>query len=298
MSARVTLSTGSLYGYSLERIVAMAARLDVDGLEVLLTDDLVRTGPAALARLSQRYDLPVLSVHFPFMGRTSDQDVHDAYERTAAFATALPNCEAVVVHTSLATSVHSPAGQHYLQAVRRCYQTLRGSRAQLSIENRGVASVPPRPAYLDDLVNLRRLAEEWDLTLTYDIGHAASWGLEIVQGFETLGPRVNNIHLSNTHARPWFFSLPRIHSHLRDHQPVGSGILPIPALLHHLLTGGYRGLVTLEISPIALHLPLPWGVLDRLRDSVQRTRAGLTADPGPDAGRRSPRRRRAPTDPV
>ena len=275
MTARLTLSTGSLYGYPLPQILATAGALGLDGVEVMLDDIVLASGPAALAAAAKRAGTPVLSVHFAFLGCRSAADFHDAYEQAAGFAAELPDCEAVVVHTSVAASLHNADGHAYLQALRRSQQRLRRDGPRLSIENRGVGSVPPRSAYLDDLVNLRRLAEEWDFALTFDIGHAASWGLDITRGLESLGSRVDNIHLSNSHARGWPFTLPIMHSHLRDHQPLDAGVLPIDAFLAHLAGRRYAGLVTLELSPLALHLPLPWRARERLADSVRRCRAGL-----------------------
>jgi sugar phosphate isomerase/epimerase len=291
MRARVTLSTGSLFGYPLDRILAIAAALGLDGVEVLLTDALLAAGPDMLAARAARHGIPVLSVHFPFIGRRTEAEFHAAYEQTAAFAAALPACEAVVVHTTLATSLHGAQGIAYLQALRHAQQRLRGTRARVSIENRGVSVVPARPAYLDDLLNLRRLAEEWDFGLTYDIGHAASWGLDIGRALDALGPRVGTIHLSNSRARGWPLALPGLHSHLRDHQPLDSGLLPINDLLGKLALRRFAGLVTLELSPLALHWPRPWRARDRLADSVARCRAGLAA------GRRAPGARGVPGAP-
>jgi sugar phosphate isomerase/epimerase len=298
MSARISLSTGSLMGYPLDRILAMAAGLGLDGVEVMLTDALLAAGPAPLLGLSERAALPILSVHFPIFGRRDEADRHAAYERTAAFAAALPSCEAVVVHTSLAPTLHAADGQAYLQALRRAQGTLRGTRVRLAVENRGVPSPPPRKLHLDDLTHLRHFVEEWDLALTYDVGHAADWGLDILQALETLGPRVRNIHLSDSRSPSWFNSSAPLHSHLRDHQPLGHGCLPLEALLRRLVAQPYDGLVTLELSPIALHLPWPWRMRERLAESVQRCRAALAAPAGADLPPRRSRRRPAPTDPA
>lgn len=279
MRVRVSLSTGSLFGYSLDRIFGVAAGLGLDGVEVMLTERQVTAGPAALQALIDRHGVPVLSLHFPPFGHRSLTDLLAAYERTAELAAALPTCEAVVIHTSLAPTMHDHVAQTYLQSLARCQRRLRGATARLTIENRGVTTIPARPAYLDDLVNLRRLAEEWDVGLTYDVGHAASWGLDIIRAWEALGPRVDNIHLSNSHARGWPASLPLLRGHLRDHQPLDAGVLPIDDFLQALATARNTDLLTLEISPIALHLPWPWQARARLAASVTRCRAALASMP-------------------
>lgn len=279
MRVRVSLSTGSLYGYPLERAFRLAAGLGLDGVEVFLSDAILAAGPAALLEVAERAHAPVLSLHFPPLGRCGEAETLATYERTAEFAAGIPSCEAVVVHTSAAVSLHGKSGQTYLQALVCCQQRLRGTRASISVENRGVGVVPSRPAHLDDLVNLRRLAEEWDLGLTYDVGHAASWGVDVVRAYEILGQRVGNIHLSNSHARGWPASSPSLRAHLRDHQPLDAGVLPIDEFLGVLLARRYAGLVTLEISPVALHLPWPWRAAARLADSVDRCRAALTTVP-------------------
>lgn len=283
MPPRITLSTGSLFGYNLEHLFAMAQAMGFDGLEVLLTETILAEGPASLAELSDRIGLPVLSVHFPILGRNSDVDLHHAYERSAAFAADLPVCEAVVVHTPLAPTLHTPVGQAYVQSLRRAQALLDRARTVVAIENRGIGMLPAQRAHLDELGNLRLLAEEWELGLTYDIGHAVSWGFEPLHALATMGSRVCNVHLYDSRPSNPFLRLPFCHSHLRDHQPLGVGHLPIERFLHRLVATGYGGLITLEFSPIALHLPTPWGAAARIAESLAISRAALNPDTAPAA---------------
>ena len=64
-SARVALSTSSVYPESCADAFEIAARLGYDGVEVMVWTDPVSQDPNALARLAAHYALPVLAVHAP-----------------------------------------------------------------------------------------------------------------------------------------------------------------------------------------------------------------------------------------
>ena len=63
--AKVGLSTASVYPEGVAAAFELAARLGYDGVEVMVWTDPVSQDPAALARLSGHYRIPVLSIHAP-----------------------------------------------------------------------------------------------------------------------------------------------------------------------------------------------------------------------------------------
>jgi sugar phosphate isomerase/epimerase len=298
MGVRISISTGSLYGASLDRTLAIVAASGADGVEVLLTEGMLAAGPGALLAAAERHGVRLLSVHFPILGRRDLSAELAAYERTAAFAAEVRQCEAVVVHTPVIASLHGAAGQEYLLTLQRLRERLGGSGARLAVENRGVGRPPARGAYLDSLERLRQLAEEWDLGLTFDIPHAASWGLDPVQALGVLGGRVCNVHLHNQRSRSWLLDLPGLRGHLRDHQPLAVGVLPLAVVVEALVARQYAGLLTLEFSPIGLHLHRPGRAGEALAEAVRTCRQWLADAPGASGPRRPPRRHRAPTDPA
>ena len=62
---QVGLSTASVYPLKAEAAFAYAARLGYDGVELMVWSESVSQDIDAVARLSRRYRVPVLSVHAP-----------------------------------------------------------------------------------------------------------------------------------------------------------------------------------------------------------------------------------------
>jgi sugar phosphate isomerase/epimerase len=62
---KVGLSTASVYPLRTEAAFEYAARLGYDGVELMVWAEAVSQDVGAIAKLSQRYDVPVLSVHAP-----------------------------------------------------------------------------------------------------------------------------------------------------------------------------------------------------------------------------------------
>ena len=63
--ARVALSTASVYPETTATAFEMAARLGYDGIEVMVSTDLVSQDVSALQRLSDYHELPIVAIHAP-----------------------------------------------------------------------------------------------------------------------------------------------------------------------------------------------------------------------------------------
>src|SRR5438309_12032614 len=64
-TAKVALSTASVYPESTATAFELAARLGYDGVEVMVWTDPVSQDPEALKRLSDYHGIPVLAIHAP-----------------------------------------------------------------------------------------------------------------------------------------------------------------------------------------------------------------------------------------
>ncbi len=60
---RVALSTGSIYTYGTARAFELAAGAGYDGVELIVDDRWDTRQAAYVRRLSEQYEIPVLSVH-------------------------------------------------------------------------------------------------------------------------------------------------------------------------------------------------------------------------------------------
>jgi sugar phosphate isomerase/epimerase len=192
----------------------------------------------------------------------------------------LPGCDVIVLHPPLTGPSPSPALNRWLDAIS-VERELVNPALRLAIENRAENHDGVSPQLLDDFERMRAIAGEWDLHLTLDLAHAASTGHDLLQAIDMLAPRLVNVHLSDAVARQYRGGLRN--GLLRDHQVPGSGLLPVEAVLDKLVDVGYKGLVTIELSPVSLHAWWPTTAKRLLAHSVAVVHSAIAT--GTDATR-------------
>ena len=109
-SARVALSTSSVYPESCADAFEIAARLGYDGVELMVWTDPVSQDPRALARLAAHYALPVLAVHAPTLLVTQRVWSPDPWQRLRR---ALRSVDGRAVH-----GLHRALPLHHRHAAR------------------------------------------------------------------------------------------------------------------------------------------------------------------------------------
>jgi sugar phosphate isomerase/epimerase len=273
----ITFSTGSLSGYSLSSIFGIAQRVGADGLELMLTSGLLKYGPEHVQSLEHEFGVPVRSVHTvrrlrrPGPGRAAEDIV-----ASARFAGALGHCAVLVVHAPDSPGLHSPEARAWIGAIESAREIGEDALFRVAIENHGQPAVSGPPSFLDHPERLRWLAAEWGIGITFDTAHAANQGWDIVATAARLRAHLENVHLSDYGRRSYRSAL--ANALLRDHQLPGTGTLPLESMIQSLAGSGYRGLVTLDVSPLALGALWRWPVEGLLRQAIASCRVGETAD--------------------
>ncbi|MGI8858371.1 MAG: sugar phosphate isomerase/epimerase family protein [Thermomicrobiales bacterium] len=265
----ILVSTGSLAPRGIDDSASIARQAGADGLELLLNNQLLTVGPERAVHAASAHQVPIRSVHPPIRFINSRQHVHDDMIAAAEYARAIPDCRVLVMHAVGGASLHSERGRAFFRTIDAVTAILRGSTVRLAIENRGTLHPQPRMDFLDKLQNLYRVCEEWDLDITFDTSHAASFGLNIVPALDGIYPRLANIHFSDRREEPPAIAAGLVNSLTREHQLPGAGALPLASFVQRLRTKGYRGAITLELSPVAL---APW----RARRAIERTTRAVT----------------------
>jgi sugar phosphate isomerase/epimerase len=272
----ILISTGSLAPRGADDIASIARQAGADGLELLLNARLLAAGPDRIARIAHVHDVPIRSVHPPIRFFHPGGSVHDDVIAAAEFARALPGCQVLVMHAVGGATLHSEQGRAFFRTVDAVTTILGKSGTRLAIENRGTVQPQPRMDFLDRLQNLYRVCEEWDLDITFDTSHAASFGLNIVPALDIVYPRLANIHLSDRREEAPAIASGIINALTREHQAPGSGALPLAPFVQRLRTKGYRGAITLELSPLALSTWRGNRALERLTRAVLFVREQLS----------------------
>ena len=275
----ILLSTGSLTPRGIGDIARIAQQAGADGLEVMLNNHLLAIGPDAAISAAETHQVPIRSIHPPIRFINARQHVHHDMLAAAAFARDIPGCRTLVMHAVGGAGLHTERGRAFFHTVGEVSDLLKKSGVRLAIENRGTVQPRPRLDFLDRLQNLYRVCEEWNLDITFDTSHAASFGVNIVSALDVVYPRVANIHLSDRRDEPPAIASGIVNSLTRNHQLPGQGALPLGMFLQRLRAKGYRGAVTLELSPVALtswrgHAALDrtWGAVSFVREHLSATR--------------------------
>lgn len=256
VSVRISVAIGALTGYPLATTLSFAAAAGADGVELLVSRRALARGPQYAACQALERGVPILTVHSLLHYREHGIDsklVDDV--ASVRFAAGIPTCEAIVLHPPLTGPRASPVLNRWLEAIARARAESENPDLRLAIENRGENYDGIDTQFLDDAGRLRRLAEEWDMSITFDVAHAASHDSDVVGALRACLPRVANVHFSDARTRNFRGGIRN--GLFRDHQIPGEGSLPLAEVITTLRRGRYTGPVTVELSPLSLRAYWP-----------------------------------------
>ena len=205
-----------------------------------------------LAELVDLYDLPVRSIHAPFLlaSRKVWGDPHSKIDRSVAMARAL-KAKVVVVHLPyLWQWGYARWAHHSLNAYSR------NSGVVVAVENAMLVNLY-RPLNFS-LFNSLREMKHFD-NLVFDTSHFAIAGVNILQAWQELKERVCHIHLSNNYLKGF-----------DDHALPFEGRLSLDRFLGQLRRDNFGGQVALELGPGPLEARLgEERILHNLRRSLE-----------------------------
>ncbi len=233
----VGLSTAAAFPEPTAAAFAMAAEAGYDGIEVMVQTDLTSQTPDALARLIDRYQIPVLSVHSPCLLITAAVWSSDPLVKLAR---SIDMAEKIGAPTVV---VHPPflwqrtAATNFVPAVE---QLQARTDVVIAVENMFPVKVAGR------LVNSYR--PHWDPVpaghqhYTLDLSHTATSGSDALVMLRRMGSRLAHLHLADGSG-----------SAKDEHLVPGRGGQPCAEVLRILASGDldgapFGGAVVLEIS--------------------------------------------------
>jgi sugar phosphate isomerase/epimerase len=227
----VALSTASVYPESTRAAFELAAELGYDGVELMVWTDPVSQDIPAVARLAERFGVPVLAVHAPCLAVTQRVWSADPVERIrrSVAAAATLGCRTVVVHP--------PFRWQRRYAARFADEVARAGERDgvvLAVENMypivrsGVRTVTYTPGYDPTEVGHPHY--------TLDLSHTAAAGDDALALLERMGSALAHVHLADGSGAP------------RDeHLVPGRGSQPCAEVCERLATG-FTGAVAVEVN--------------------------------------------------
>ena len=228
----VALSTASVYPESARVAFELAAELGYDGIELMVWIDPISQDVAAVARLAERFGVPVLALHAPCLAVTQrvwSADPIGRIRRSVAAAATL-GCRTVVLHPPFRWQRRYAA--QFADEVARA-----GEHADvaLAVENMfpiirsGVRTVPYSPGFDPTDVGYAHY--------TLDLSHTSAAGTDALALLDRMGSALTHVHLADGSGAP------------RDeHLVPGRGSQPCAEVCERLATSGFGGVVVVEIS--------------------------------------------------
>lgn len=279
-SVNVSISTGSLYIYPLQWIMGMVADAGFDGVELALGIEAVWRERATVRKLAEARGLQVLSVHpplFPLPGWRSFSETVKLIDYAVEVGASI-----VVQHTPRTEDLDSADGIAWRRAIDEARSHGMNRGVLLALENRAIFTNEDRQHALSDPEMLQQFAEKHDFPLTLDTSHAASWPHDVIEVYELFRDRLVNLHLSDFRKLPAWLDRPALHTYIKHHQLLGAGDLSLRELMACVEADGYAGLVTMELSPVALEIWRPARSREKLATTVDwiRTHSGPSAIDG------------------
>lgn len=215
---------------TLEMFFRRLKEAGVDGVEVVV-------GPKSrfrfghLERLSEKYSLPITSLHQPAwsgLGIYFDEHFLRHMERLGI--------KTIVYHPLTFTRMGSTRMMFYFErlaliqkrfGIRVCVENMKDENAYKMLYWRG-------KTVEQHIHEIYEMSKQYDLSLTFDTSHAKFIDPSKEAVFRDIFPRIGNIHLSSFHAR-------------QEHLPLNIGNFDTKSFLQYLSKNHYDGLLTLEV---------------------------------------------------
>jgi sugar phosphate isomerase/epimerase len=231
-TASVALSTASVYPESTTAAFEIAARLGYDGVEVMVSGDAVSQDVAALQRLSDYHQVPVVAIHSPCLlitQRVWGSEPWGKLQTARKVADAL-GASVVVVHPPFRWQ--REYAKSFVQGIGAMNQE---SDVRFAVENMFPWRARTREvqAYLPD----HDPTDEDYEAITLDLSHTAVSGSDAMQMATGLAQRLTHVHLGDGTG-----------SARDEHLVPGRGSQPCAELLGYLADVEFSGHVVLEVN--------------------------------------------------
>ncbi|ACU85568.1 Uncharacterized protein SCO3347 [Brachybacterium faecium] len=229
----VGLSTSSVFPAGVEEAFRLAHEIGYDGMEVMVSYPRDSQDPEILREYSQRYELPILSLHAPTLFLLQGLWGRDAWikiERTLEIAKEL-EVPTIVAHPPFRWQGKYARG--FVDGVARLEQE---HGIAIAVENMYPWRLGVRELlnYLPD----HDPTDEEYAHVTVDLSHAATAGDDALEMIERLGDRLTHLHLADGSGR----------TTKDEHLPPGEGNQPCAEVLRRLANRGWEGSVLLEVT--------------------------------------------------
>lgn len=222
-------------------------------VELVIGPEALWRGPLGTQRLAARYGLAIGSIHGPILPLPGWGDGPTNVPRLVDYASAMEPIPLVVLHVPRARDMdRDAAALRYRAALAEWRERLDERPVPIALETPGLFHPEERQFTLFDLDALASFAESEGIQVVLDTVHVGSLSYDLMEAYRRLRPLLANVHLSDMRHLPRILDIAALHSYIKHHQLPGSGWLPLCRFVRALTQDGYHGLLTLELSPVAV----------------------------------------------
>lgn len=231
------MGTTSVLPRRLHDAFRLAAEAGFDGVEIMVTSDRDTHDPRVIGALSERFGMPVLSIHAPvlfFSTFVFGRNPRVKLERSLTLAREV-GATTVVVHPPYRWQRRSAAG--FVDTVRDLQAS---SGIAIAVENMFPVTVRGREQ--------QAYAPHWNpgtldvSALTLDFSHAALAGVSALELAMQWDDRLRHVHLCDGSSTEPNTKL------LDEHLVPGRGAQPVAEVLAHLAARDFDGAIIAEIN--------------------------------------------------
>lgn len=229
----IAMSTSSVWPESTAVAFEVAARLGYDGVELMVSGDVLSQDTDTVRRLVDYHELPVLSVHSPCLLISQRVWGTEPWAKLMRAQIAAERLGAKVVVTHPPFRWQRSYARGFTEGIARMHDE---TDVVFAVENMFPQRGPGG-------VEIGTYSPSWSLLdadyphITLDVSHAAVSRTDAIRLADAYGERLAHVHLADG-----------IGSRNDEHLVPGRGNQPCAQLLERLVREDYRGIVVLEVN--------------------------------------------------
>lgn len=216
---------------SLERFFWEFKKARADGVEIVIGAKSIWNFKK-IKRFSEKYNLPVVSLHqSPWSG------IGFFFEREFARAIETLNVKDIVFHPFILTSFDSITMKRYFEKLQKIKEKYAVNICLENVENIRPYKQIYKNIYTveEHLEEIYNIAKTYNFHITFDTTHARFVKPQNEKIFQTIFPKIGNIHLSSFTPG-------------KEHLSLLQGNFDTKGFVKYLIKNKYKGLLTLEIN--------------------------------------------------
>lgn len=227
----VALSSASVYPLNVHDAFAVSHDLGYDGVEVLVTGNQISQDAAALNRLAERYEQPIMAIHAPTLLLTQQVwgTPWNKIEASAAMAVDV-GCDVVVAHPPFRWQ--GTYATEFSSGIKRIMEQY---GVKIAVENMYPWRARGREAKMY-LPHWNPIPEPYEF-VTWDFSHSAIADMDSATAFRDLGQRLTHVHLCDGKDNG-----------KDEHLVPGLGTQPVVEAIQFLRDSDWDGVVAVEVS--------------------------------------------------